>query len=293
MEQFKRLDFIGTVLFIGGLATFLIGLSWGGQSYPWKSAPVIATIIVGAVALVAFVLWEAYGHKGDPLMPLHLFKSPGYLAMILTAMVGSCVYYSMNVIWPQQIAYLFGGTSLHRGWLACVVGSATLLGQIAGAILCRYIPESRYILMTSCAALLAFSGAMISIGPGDETKGIALMFMACFSVGVIEMCSLALAPLACPPEDLGVATGALGSIRSGGAAVALAIYTTILSNKLTEFIPKYVGSAVVEAGLPQSSVATFLENFAAGTLETMSGLTNGITEAAIAAQASAAAEAFK
>lgn len=42
--------------------------------------------------------------------------------MVITAMVGSCVYYSMNVIWPQQIAYLFPGTTIHNGWLACIVG---------------------------------------------------------------------------------------------------------------------------------------------------------------------------
>lgn len=292
MEQFKRLDFIGSVLFTGGLATFLIGLSWGGQSYPWQSAKVIATIAVGGVALIAFVFWDTYGHKGDPLLPLHLFKSRGYLAMVLTAMVGSCVYYSMNVTWPQQIAYLFPGTAVHNGWLACVVGSSTLLGQVIGAILVRYIPESRYILISSCASLLAFSGAMISIRPNDEAKAVALMFMACFSVGIIEICSLALAPLACPPEDLGVATGALGSIRSGGAAVALAIYTTILNNKLAQFIPEYVEIAVVEAGLPQSLVPRFLENFATGKLETMPGLTEAITVAATDGKASAAAQAF-
>lgn len=71
-------------------------------------------IVVGFISLVAFVLWDAYGHHGDPLLPLHLFKTRGYLAMVITAMVGSCVYYSMNVLWPQQIAYLFGGSASHK-----------------------------------------------------------------------------------------------------------------------------------------------------------------------------------
>jgi MFS family permease len=118
MEQLKRLDIVGLLLFIGGLILFLMGLSWGGQSYPWKSAHVIATIVVGFAALVAFVLYDTYAHRGDPLLPMHLFKSRGYLAMVMTGMVGSCVYYSMNVLWPQQIAFLFPGTPEHNGWLA-------------------------------------------------------------------------------------------------------------------------------------------------------------------------------
>jgi MFS family permease len=56
MEQLKRLDSI-----------FLIGLAWGGSVYPWKSAHVIATIVVGAVALVLFVL---YGKSKIQFCPL-------------------------------------------------------------------------------------------------------------------------------------------------------------------------------------------------------------------------------
>lgn len=118
MDQLKRLDFVGLALFISGLVLFLMGLSWGGQSYPWKSAQTISTIVVGVAALVAFVLYDTYLHQGDPLLPMHLFKSRGYLAMVMTGMVGSCVYYSMNVLWPQQIAVLFPGTPEHNGWLA-------------------------------------------------------------------------------------------------------------------------------------------------------------------------------
>ncbi len=89
MEQLKRMDFVGLFLFSGGLAVFLIGLAWGSGTYPWKSAHVIATIVVGAVVLIIFVLYgkstvyeindshslnraDAYVHPGDPLMPIHL-----------------------------------------------------------------------------------------------------------------------------------------------------------------------------------------------------------------------------
>lgn len=51
------MDFGGIVLFSGGLILFLLGLSWGGGLYPWNSAHVIATIVVGIVTLIAFVLY--------------------------------------------------------------------------------------------------------------------------------------------------------------------------------------------------------------------------------------------
>lgn len=60
MEQVKRLDFVGLFLFVAGLALFLIGLSWGGQQYPWKSGYVIGTIVSGFASLVAFVVYGIY-----------------------------------------------------------------------------------------------------------------------------------------------------------------------------------------------------------------------------------------
>jgi hypothetical protein len=213
--------------------------------------------------------------------------------MVITAMVGSCVYYSMNVLWPQQIAYLFPGTATHNGWLACIVGSATLIGQIVGGVLCQYIPKSRWILIGSCLSLTAFSASMVSLKPGQETNGVALMFMACFSVGIIETCSLALAPLACASEDLGAALGALGSIRSGGASVATAIYSTILSNKLGKYVPELVTPAALKAGLPPSSLSDLYTNLSAGTLVQTPGINADIIVAVMNADSSAAAEAFK
>ncbi|KAK4941425.1 hypothetical protein LTR10_018694 [Elasticomyces elasticus] len=292
-EQFMRQDFVGFILFTGGLLLFIMGLSWGGSSYPWKSAHVIAAIVVGFVCLVAFVLYDAYVHRGDTLLPIHLFKYKGYLAMVITAMVGSCVYYSMNVLWPEQIAYLFGGSPTHKGWLACVLGSATLIGQVLGGVLVKYIKRSRMVLIAGCVMLLTFSASMVSVGVAQEKKGIGLMFMACFSIGIVETCSLALAPLSLPTEDIGAALGALGSIRSGGASVAVAIYTTILSNKLTQYTAPAVEKAALAAGLPKSSLPALLEGLALSNFTAVPGINTKITAAVGGAEASAAAESFK
>lgn len=53
----KMLDLGGAALFLGGLVIFLIGISWGGVVYPWKSARVIGMVIGGAATLLAFVLY--------------------------------------------------------------------------------------------------------------------------------------------------------------------------------------------------------------------------------------------
>lgn len=166
-------------------------------------------------------------------------------------------------------------------------------------------------MMSGCLLLLTFSVAMPQINPGEEAIGVALMFMACFSVGITETCSLALAPLELRSEDIGAALGALGSIRSGmlevpsqtsrvrltistgGAAVATAIYVSILNNKLAQFVPEHVTLAALGAGLPPSSMESLYKNPDGGKLNLVPGMTPSIIAAVGNARAWAAAEAFR
>lgn len=60
-KQFmKEFDYIGTLMATLGLLLFLMGLSWGGSLYPWKSAHVIVCVVLGVLLLTGFFVYEAY-----------------------------------------------------------------------------------------------------------------------------------------------------------------------------------------------------------------------------------------
>lgn len=77
MERIKSFDWVGLVLFVGGLLIFLIGLSWGGSVHPWRSAQVIALIVCGGCVLIVFVIYECFAPLKEPLIPMHLFRITG------------------------------------------------------------------------------------------------------------------------------------------------------------------------------------------------------------------------
>ena len=56
-QLIKEIDYLGISLFASGFTLFLLGISWGGGYYPWKSAAVISTIVLGAVLIVSFFVW--------------------------------------------------------------------------------------------------------------------------------------------------------------------------------------------------------------------------------------------
>jgi hypothetical protein len=41
LQQCKELDFVGLILFGGGLTSFLLKVSWGNNLYPWCSVNVL------------------------------------------------------------------------------------------------------------------------------------------------------------------------------------------------------------------------------------------------------------
>ena len=47
------------MLVIGSSSAVILALTWGGVFAPWDSARVLAPLVVGLVALVLFLVWEA------------------------------------------------------------------------------------------------------------------------------------------------------------------------------------------------------------------------------------------
>lgn len=85
----------------------------------------------------------------------------------------------------------------------------------------------------------------------------------------------------------------LASIRAAGGSIAVAVYSTILTNRLTETLPTVVGGAAINAGLPKSELPELLEAISAGTLAEVPGITKGIIAAVAESLPTAYSQAFK
>jgi hypothetical protein len=78
-SKLRRIDWVGGFFFIGGLTSFLIGISWAGIQYEWKSVQTIAPMIVGILAIIIAIFWEIYGAR-EPFLRPSLFCSTSALA---------------------------------------------------------------------------------------------------------------------------------------------------------------------------------------------------------------------
>ncbi|KAF5004796.1 hypothetical protein FDECE_8735 [Fusarium decemcellulare] len=289
-QMLKDLDYLGIFLWTAGLTIFLMGVSWGGNMYPWKSAATISSLIIGALLLVALFLWEGFMDLKYPAIPVKFFANRGFISLVTMATVASMFYYSAVLLWPQQVQALFTKDVTYAGWLSCTVASSTALGQVCAGAIVRWGGNVRYWLIFSTFAMVGFVAALASLTPSDKNTGIALTILGPFFVGFIELASLALAPLFCSAQDIGLASGLLASIRSAGGSIAVAVYTTILSNRLATTIPSNVIPAAEEVGLSSGSAPGLLAAISAGDLSSYS---DAIQAAVAGVLPTAYAQAFK
>jgi hypothetical protein len=87
LSSLARLDILGAFLLLAASILLVFGFEEAGARYPWGSAAVLSTLIIGGVLLIAFVVWEkivaAERFVQDPVFPLRLLKDRRFVGMTM------------------------------------------------------------------------------------------------------------------------------------------------------------------------------------------------------------------
>lgn len=112
--KLKAIDFPGALLALGGTTVFLLGLNWGGGEYPWKSAHVVATLVVGGFVSAAFVAWQWKGAR-LPLVPVHIFRGKLVNGTCLAMFVNGWNFLVQIYYIPTFYQLVFGYSAVKAG----------------------------------------------------------------------------------------------------------------------------------------------------------------------------------
>ena len=111
-----EIDYIGIILYSSGLTLFLLGLGWGGVSYPWKSAAVLVPLLLGILVFASTFVYDFSGRAKRPLFPHRLFKKiREYTSLLVIIFVTGMVYFTLTDLIPEQIGYMFTDRSTLAG----------------------------------------------------------------------------------------------------------------------------------------------------------------------------------
>ena len=105
-----------------------------------------------------------------------------------------------------------------------------------------------------------------------------LCFLGSFSLGYVENVACTLVPFTQDEKDIGASIGVLISGRTTIACIALAIYSTVQNNKLSQFVESMVVPAAEDAGIGAAAIPALLDGFTTGSFADVPGLDSSILD---------------
>ncbi|OHF03301.1 trichothecene efflux pump, partial [Colletotrichum orchidophilum] len=255
LEMVKHLDFVGILLHISGCVLLLLGFCLGASSYPSVGKEIIGTLVGGIVALILFVFYEAYSTIEQPLMPPKMFKNAQFTSLVTCATFASMIFYVLTILWPFVIGKVFNNDWRDIAWYGSLLPLGATFGLYAAAFPILRGPYTKILCTTAAVMVLGFTIPLFNISPGGKLLlTVALGMSASFAIGYIVAIAITGVTLIWEAQDIGLASGILGSVCSLGCACVRTLFTLILRKKLEEELPKFIGPVVLGAGLSADSL---------------------------------------
>ena len=260
-ESFKKLDFIGILLYTTGLTIALVGLAWGGSpGHAWGSASVLAPLIIGILTLAACFVYEfKVVDPNKALFPWPLFcRFREFSSLLVTGFVAGMVYYPNNGLLPQATLFIFTNDPTEIGIIALPNG----MGQIFGAVVIPsmlHITKAPKFWIVLAVFLQTLFVALYSVAiPNNKAAWMAFQFFGQGCWSWIATCSIVNISLHVPLSELGVAMGVLGTFRSFGGSVGNAILQAVLSSSLNDQLAARISSAALAQGFNKQGLASLI-----------------------------------
>lgn len=84
--QTAKMDWVGGTLVLAAVTCLVLALQWGGNTKPWNSGAVIATLVLAPVLFIVTILWERYLQDKAMVPPAIFtggFKQAGSIVAII------------------------------------------------------------------------------------------------------------------------------------------------------------------------------------------------------------------
>ncbi|KAH0265672.1 hypothetical protein KCU91_g11293, partial [Aureobasidium melanogenum] len=295
-QRLRKVDWPGVFGLLGGLTMFLVGLQAGGNPYPWKSAKVLAPLIIGFVMLAIFVVWEWKG-VNNGILHHSFFQHSNFSLVLVLAFVGGMILFGGQAFIPQEIVYLFTSDAILTGVYSLPFNLMSVGGSIVGGVWMGITKEAKSAVIFSYVVMIVGNCLMIIMHP--HINFAAWFFpnvLLALAVG-IQTALLVIVVSVCTPNHLiAGAMAVIASIRALGGSIGITIFSQIFASKVKTFVPTQIAERAIQAGLPAKSAADLVEALLAhstAALEKVPGITPSIIAAASDGMANGYADAFR
>ena len=225
------IDYVGAALLAAGTTALLLGLVWGGSTYPWASLQVVAALVLAVLLLGAFGLVER--RVPEPILPFEILRNPIVAASVACmALVGMAMFGTIAFV-PLFVQGVIGTSATSSGvvltpLMLAVVTTSFLTGQWVSR-------TGRYRQNAIFGAVVLTIGLLLLWRMGiDTTNGQAARNMVVVGIGIGSMMQVFVISVqnAVVRAHIGSATALAQFTRAIGATLGVTVMGVIVNHGL-------------------------------------------------------------
>ncbi|MFG2819168.1 DHA2 family efflux MFS transporter permease subunit [Kitasatospora sp. NPDC048365] len=235
-------DALGAVLVTAGLMIGVYAIV-EAASYGWASPHTAGLGSLSIALLAAFLVRQARAAK--PLLPLRMFASRTVVAANLVQLLMLAALFSFQVLVALYLQNVLHYSASRTG--LAMLPAALTIGTVSLAVSARAIGRfgERTTLLAGLALLTVGLGLLVRLPAHDADYATDLLptMLAAGGFGLAITALTALGMSGARPEDAGLASGLFNTTQQVGAALGVAVLTTVASSRATGLISAGTGRA--------------------------------------------------
>ncbi|KAJ2357866.1 hypothetical protein GGF43_001202 [Coemansia sp. RSA 2618] len=262
-EKLRKLDVLGTLVFLAGTVPLLLGLSWGGREYSWTSRLVLGCVVSGPLVLGLFFLIE-WKIPREPIVPSRLLA----IRNVALSAVGHFFYgaagYGPIVFVPQWALLVRGASAISAGvhLLPFTIGS--VITSVVGGFIMTRTGRYRRLIITGAVMLAVGNGLLVLLDQQSSLRlQMGVLFLCGLGAGACIQPIMMAAQAAVSGHDMAAATTLCAFLRSLGGIMCVAILSSIMHSViktgLTNLVAAHPSYIFVIARVAENQSAIYAE----------------------------------
>ena len=230
-----KLDIAGMALLAVASTCLVLTTTWGGTTYGWGSATIIALIVGTIVAAAAFV--SAERKAAEPIMPPHLFRDRNFNLTTVAGLITGIAMFGALAYLPTYLQMVTGAGATKAGFLMIPMMAALLVSSVISG---QFVSKTgRYKWLPIIGTLLvSVSLVLLSTMTPSLPVWALCSYLAVMGVGLgMSMQILILiVQNSFPISQVGTATASNNYFRQIGASLGSAVVGSLFVARLTQLL---------------------------------------------------------
>ncbi|KAK1973367.1 major facilitator superfamily transporter [Colletotrichum cereale] len=233
-EKLKSVDWLGGFLFIGSMVAFLVGISWGGNGFPWQSAETLVPVFVGAAGLIITLFYE-HRYAKSPFLNKDLFTDVSAITVYILGLVQGFILYGQLYYVPFYFLSVKQKTPTMAGVAMFPVTLLLVPGSIISGVLVSRLNAYRWSIWMGWALVSVASGLFVSWDV-DTHLAVSVVTLAIAGIGhgLVLNAQTFVTGAIVDPHNSGHAAAMYLFLRMLGSAIGVNVGSTTFQNVMAE-----------------------------------------------------------